>query len=135
VKEAVDIPVSVVGSLGDPVVAEDVLRRGEADFVRPARPLLADPDLPREALAGRPERSAPCLRCNECLERQARTRLLRCTVNFRAGREATLERTRARANGSRVVIVGSRPASRPPASRPRRDTTSSSTNATSSAAT
>ena len=83
VRAAVAIPVSVVGSIRDPEIAEELLRSGQADFIRLGRPLLADPDYPRKALAGTPGEVRPCIRCNECLDRAlARNRPVRCAVNF-----------------------------------------------------
>jgi 2,4-dienoyl-CoA reductase-like NADH-dependent reductase (Old Yellow Enzyme family) len=42
IKEVVTVPVIAVGNLGDPVVAERVLREGKSDFIAMGRPLLAD---------------------------------------------------------------------------------------------
>jgi 2,4-dienoyl-CoA reductase-like NADH-dependent reductase (Old Yellow Enzyme family) len=52
---------------------------GGADLVGMARPLIADPDLPRKLLEGRPAEIRPCVACNE----DCRTfdPLLLCTVN------------------------------------------------------
>ena len=108
VREAAGVPVSVVGSVGDPGIAEQLLVRGDADFVRLGRPLLADPHYPRKVLSGRPEAVRPCIRCNECLDRAiARRRAVRCAVNFRTGREALRH---DRPAPLRLVVVGGGPA-------------------------
>ncbi|MEG2165498.1 MAG: NADH:flavin oxidoreductase, partial [Ruthenibacterium sp.] len=44
VKEAVHIPVSCVGRIIDPDMAEAILASGKADIVAVGRPMLADPD-------------------------------------------------------------------------------------------
>jgi 2,4-dienoyl-CoA reductase-like NADH-dependent reductase (Old Yellow Enzyme family) len=44
VKPAVNIPVLVTGGLGDPLLADRVIREGTADLVGIGRALLADPD-------------------------------------------------------------------------------------------
>jgi 2,4-dienoyl-CoA reductase-like NADH-dependent reductase (Old Yellow Enzyme family) len=111
VKRAVGIPVSVVGSIVDPAVAEQLVARGDADFVRLGRPLLADPHYPRKVVEGRPESVRPCIRANECLDRGvARKRHVVCAVNFRTGREATLAATARRVAPLRVAVVGGGPA-------------------------
>ncbi|MSO94875.1 MAG: FAD-dependent oxidoreductase [Thermoleophilia bacterium] len=106
VRRAVRIPVSVVGSVVIPLAAEELLERGDADFVRLGRPLLADPHYPRKVLSGRPETVRPCIRCNECLDRGVgRKRHVVCAVNFACGREAALTSEKPRSQ-LRVVIVG-----------------------------
>ncbi len=75
VRQVVDVPVIAVGRLHDPALAERVLAEGRADFVAMARPLLADPDLPREnrLRAGAP---GPALHLLRELHRLARAALL-----------------------------------------------------------
>ena len=67
VKKVVSVPVITVGKLGDPVVAENVLKQGKADFIALARPLLADPYLVQKAQEGRPEEIRSCIYCSNCL--------------------------------------------------------------------
>jgi 2,4-dienoyl-CoA reductase-like NADH-dependent reductase (Old Yellow Enzyme family)/thioredoxin reductase len=67
VKKVVNIPVITVGKLGDPVVAEQVLKQGRADFIALARPLIADPHLVRKVQEGRPEEIRSCIYCSNCL--------------------------------------------------------------------
>src|SRR5699024_8978013 len=47
-RELVDVPVIASNRIHDPAVAEEVLAAGQADLVSMARPLLADPHLPRK---------------------------------------------------------------------------------------
>ena len=49
IKSSVSAPVLASNRINDPMVAEEVLRDGEADLVTMARGLLADPDLPNKA--------------------------------------------------------------------------------------
>ena len=71
IKQAVGIPVIANGKLGDPYVAEHVLKHGEGDAVALARPLLADPDWALKAEAGRAAEIRTCP-CNppKCLQTQ-----------------------------------------------------------------
>ena len=111
VRAAIGIPVSTVGSIRDPALAEEVLRKGQADFIRLGRPLLADPEYPRKALSGRSDEVRPCIRCNECLDRAlARSRPVRCAVNFRCGRESWIPRAMPATAALHVVVVGGGPA-------------------------
>lgn len=59
---AVEIPVIANGKLGDPYVAEHVLKHGEADAIGLARPLFTDPDWVRKVEAGMVQeiRTCPC---------------------------------------------------------------------------
>ena len=49
IKKVVDIPVIASGRLGDPALAEEVIKERKADLVAMGRPLLADPELPNKA--------------------------------------------------------------------------------------
>ena len=62
------VPVVAVGKLGYPDVAERALREGNCDMVMLGRPLLADPEWPNKAFAGRVADIRPCIGCQEgCL--------------------------------------------------------------------
>jgi len=108
VRRAVDVPVMVVGRIHDPALAEEILRRGDADLVMMGRPLLADPELPAKARAGRVREIRRCISCEHCIDSMERMQMS-CAVNGRSGREA--ERPLARApRARRVVVVGGGPA-------------------------
>ncbi|WP_202320169.1 NADH:flavin oxidoreductase [Archaeoglobus neptunius] len=64
IKEAVNIPVMVVGGVRSLDVAESLLEKVE--FVSMSRPLIRDPFLPRKMMAGEADRS-DCKSCNLCL--------------------------------------------------------------------
>ncbi|MBI2907903.1 MAG: FAD-dependent oxidoreductase [Chloroflexi bacterium] len=85
VKKVVKVPVITVGKIGDPLLAEQVLQEGEADFVAMGRALLADPDLPNKARDGRLDEITRCIYCNNCVGRVASPgsveRVVSCTVN------------------------------------------------------
>ncbi|MCJ8502038.1 hypothetical protein [Desulfatitalea alkaliphila] len=66
-KAAVRLPVVLSGRLFTPAVAAKVLRRGAADLIGLARPLLADPRWPQKAAVGRKVRV--CVNCGFCLQR------------------------------------------------------------------
>ncbi len=110
IKEKVTVPVFASNRLGDPNVAEKVLRSGAADAVCWGRPLIADPDLPMKAKEGRIDEAAPCIACNQgCLDSIFSGRPVWCTVNPRAGREANTETKPARLK-KRIYVAGGGPA-------------------------
>lgn len=67
VKKAVSIPVIATAGI-NAELGEKILQEGKADFIGMTRRLLADPELPNKAAAGRLEDIAPCTRCLSCIE-------------------------------------------------------------------
>src|SRR5574341_33845 len=102
---AVTIPVVAVGRVSDPATAEDIVARGEAALVAMGRALLADPDLPAKARAGRGDDVRPCITCNDCLAELMKAQPIRCAVNPEMGREAELPNPPA-SGKKRVLVVG-----------------------------
>ncbi len=107
VKKVVKVPVITVGKLGDPILAEKVLREGKADFVAMGRPLLADPYLPLKAKEGRLEDIRSCIYCNNCVSTRSTGGRMRvsCTVNPTLMREREFE-IKAAPLAKRVMVVG-----------------------------
>ncbi len=109
-KHVVEVPVLVVGRINDPRLAEDILRRGEADFAVLGRALLADPELPRKAAEGRFEDIAPCVACGlGCVVARERGGEMTCLVNPRLGREGEPVPNPPAAS-RRVLVAGGGPA-------------------------
>jgi 2,4-dienoyl-CoA reductase-like NADH-dependent reductase (Old Yellow Enzyme family)/thioredoxin reductase len=88
IRKAVKVPVITVGKIGDPILADQILQEGKADFVAMARPLLVDPELPNKAKEGRFDDIRRCIYCNNCRlgflsQERIKTRGagLACTVN------------------------------------------------------
>jgi 2,4-dienoyl-CoA reductase-like NADH-dependent reductase (Old Yellow Enzyme family)/thioredoxin reductase len=109
IKAAVDVPVIVVGRLGDPVLAEQVLVENKADMIALGRPLLADPYLPWKAAEGREEDICPCISCNACIDRLVRGWSVGCAVNPALGKERQYGLDRA-ASSKKVLVAGGGPA-------------------------
>lgn len=87
VKRAVSIPVICANTIRYPGEIDRILGEGKADMVALGRPLLADPDFPKKALAGKGEDIRPCLSCQHCFRTLDSGRSLRCAVNPETGRE------------------------------------------------
>lgn len=110
VKSCVAIPVTAIGRLDDPELAERVLLQRQADFIGIGRGLIADPDWPKKVENGRLATIRKCLACNECSVAVRTPRPIRCSVNAASGRESqydTIEPVRVQ---KRVVIAGGGPA-------------------------
>lgn len=67
-KKNLNIPVSVVGSMNDPELADRIIAEGQADFIATARNFIADRDWGNKARKGQAEDIRPCIRCNRCLD-------------------------------------------------------------------
>jgi len=109
IKKVVKIPVIVAGKLGNPLLAEKVLRAGQADLIAMGRALLVDPELPRKAQEGRLDDIRPCLYCNEyCSGNISRMWRISCQVNPSLGQEKEY-RIRPAEKAKRVLVVGGGP--------------------------
>jgi len=92
--------------------AEKIIAEGMADFCAMARPLMADPEMPRKYAMNKPEERVPCSRCGFCNRRVGAIKTLMCGVNPKLGREHELEDgmvRRARVQKT-VAVVGGGPA-------------------------
>ncbi|MEE2654427.1 MAG: FAD-dependent oxidoreductase [Pseudomonadota bacterium] len=103
------VPAKMAAStrITDPFSAEELLRKGWADYISLARGALADPEWPNKAQAGEWETIRACVACNECLdEATVRERTVRCLVNPRAGRHSEVERIDNVKTPKKVIVVG-----------------------------
>jgi 2,4-dienoyl-CoA reductase-like NADH-dependent reductase (Old Yellow Enzyme family) len=108
IREAVEVPVIVVGRLHTPEVAREFLRTGQADMIGMTRALIADPDLPRLVSEGRDVEVRPCVAVNHCFKRAQQNAKLRCAVNPETGNElVALDPVR---RFRTVAVIGAGPA-------------------------
>jgi 2,4-dienoyl-CoA reductase (NADPH2) len=109
-KPHVSLPLVAVNRINMPDVAENILAAGQADMVSLARPLLADPEWPDKARAGKAHAINTCIACNQaCLDHVFENKVASCLVNPRAGHETELQYTPATTR-KRVAVVGAGPA-------------------------
>lgn len=95
----IDVPIVAVGKLGYPDLAEDALRSKTCDMVMLARPLLADPEWPKKAYAGKVSSIRPCIGDQEaCINEFVEGGHPQCAVNPRTGFEDLY-------NGSELGVV------------------------------
>ena len=107
VKEKFEKPCITMGNIRDPQVAEDILVRGDADFIGLGRGLIADPEWPNKVKEGRVDVLRKCISCNiGCAgNRIGINRPIRCTINpsVHAGDDYKEKRIKKPCN---VVVIG-----------------------------
>lgn len=79
--------IAAVGAIADPELMEDIIASGKADVVMLCRQLLADPDTPVKAQAGRSGEIRKCIRCFECFSGQFMKLSTYCAINPEIGFE------------------------------------------------
>ena len=110
IKKQVTIPVFTTGRITDPRMAEDILKRGDADMVGMTRAQIADPDLVAKMQNGRLEDIRPCIGANVCISMATEGKPIRCIYNPEAGREHDWGVQRDCENSKRVAVIGGGPA-------------------------
>ena len=118
-KSGVKIPVGVTGGIYNPDIAEEVLAKGQADYVLMARSAMADPEIIRKAKEGREDDIRPCLRCNYCMDHGRRVAISRdlhllaypsydrqCMVNPMQFQSAQKLRIPPAEHAKKVAVIG-----------------------------
>ncbi|UCB43614.1 MAG: FAD-dependent oxidoreductase [Dehalococcoidales bacterium] len=109
VKKVTSVPVIAVGRL-DAELGEQILEQGKADFISIGRRLMADPELPNKAAAGKVDEITPCINCMDCIERPVTEgRGTACAVNAAMGQEREY-RIQPAEKVKKIVVVGGGPA-------------------------
>jgi 2,4-dienoyl-CoA reductase-like NADH-dependent reductase (Old Yellow Enzyme family)/thioredoxin reductase len=110
IKKVVSVPIIAGGKIGDPILANQILEEGKADFISMARALIADPYLPNKAKEGKFDEIVHCLWCNNCWDATWRESFKKygvrsCTVNpaYNREKEFTLEPTKS---PKKVLVAG-----------------------------
>ncbi len=108
IKKALNAPVMVVGRINDPLIANEIIEKRKADLVCMGRGLLADPELPKKAKAGKLDDIRTCIACNTCMESIFRLGRVECLVNPSLGREKEMAIHPAK-RPRKVMVVGGGP--------------------------
>jgi 2,4-dienoyl-CoA reductase-like NADH-dependent reductase (Old Yellow Enzyme family)/thioredoxin reductase len=109
IKKNVKIPVSIVGRINHPDLAEEILATQKADFIAIGRALHADPYWPMKVQQGEVEGIRICPACMSCSDQLATNLPITCAINPEAGRERELAIKRAKKR-KKVLVVGAGPA-------------------------
>jgi 2,4-dienoyl-CoA reductase-like NADH-dependent reductase (Old Yellow Enzyme family)/thioredoxin reductase len=115
------IPIGTVGGIYDAATAEEVLAKGQADYVLTARSAIADPDFLVKVREDREEDIRPCLKCDLCLDHGRRKSKFvgkelvmasdvsfdrRCAVNPLAMQGATKKRFPPATRVKNIAVIG-----------------------------
>ena len=112
VKAIVTKPVIVTGRINQPQIAETVLANGQADLCGMTRALIADPDMPNKAKAGKADDIRACIACNQaCIGHFHKGYPISCIQFPETGRETTLaaRKTPTRSR-QKLFVAGGGPA-------------------------
>ncbi|MBL8697462.1 MAG: FAD-dependent oxidoreductase [Alphaproteobacteria bacterium] len=111
IRAATALPVFVVGRINQPQIAERILAAGQADMCGMTRALIADPDMPAKAQAGRLDEIRACIGCNQgCIGHFHQGYSITCIQNPITGRERRLEAPAPIARRRRILVAGGGPA-------------------------
>ena len=109
IKKALSIPVTVVGSV-TLEQADQEIAAGNIDMVSMARGLMADPYMVKNAKMGCPEKTRPCIRCNNCINvTHYKLAPVRCSVNAEMGME-TIYMNLGNTSSKKIAVIGGGPA-------------------------
>lgn len=111
-KKILNCKITTVAGITNLDNAEKIISEGWADFCAIARPLMADPEMPRKYAMNKPEEHVPCALCGYCGKRIGSIRTVACGVNPKLGREDELEDgcVREARIKKTVAVVGAGPA-------------------------
>ncbi len=112
IKKVVDIPVTTVGRINNPLVAESIIKSGKADACYMGRASLADPHMPNKAMAGQYEDIIQCIACLQGCSGQIDAVPAKhggCTLNPRTVMEDEWKIEEAK-DKKDVIVIGAGPA-------------------------
>ena len=108
IKKHVNIPVSVVGRINDPVLAENLVASGKVDFVSIGRGLIADPEFVNKFEQGNLDDIVKCIGCMEGCFKRSGIMPITCLRNPEAGNEKPFALKPAEQK-KKVLVVGGGP--------------------------
>ncbi len=109
IKKYVTIPVTSVGRITEPWVAEELIANGKADACMIGRANLCDAEFANKAYEEREADIRPCIGCLRCLNGIMFGKRISCTVNpsFELENEDTVKETDDK---KKVLVIGGGPA-------------------------
>ncbi|MFH1626437.1 MAG: FAD-dependent oxidoreductase, partial [Pseudomonadota bacterium] len=113
IKKVVKVPVITVGKIGDPAFANEIIKKGKADFVALGRALVADPEWANKAKEGRFKDIRHCVYCLNCINAPDHPYIykqgLTCAVNPSLQREKDFA-IKLAPTPKNVMVIGGGPA-------------------------
>jgi 2,4-dienoyl-CoA reductase-like NADH-dependent reductase (Old Yellow Enzyme family)/NADPH-dependent 2,4-dienoyl-CoA reductase/sulfur reductase-like enzyme len=109
-KSVVTKPVFVAGRINQPQTAEQVIASGQADMCGMTRAMIADPDMPRKAEAGRSDDIRACIACNQaCIGHFHLGFSISCIQHPETGRELAYGTREPTKTPKTIMVVGGGP--------------------------
>jgi 2,4-dienoyl-CoA reductase-like NADH-dependent reductase (Old Yellow Enzyme family) len=109
-KAVVSKPVFVAGRINQPQTAEQVIASGQADMCGMTRAMIADPDMPRKAEAGRSDDIRACIACNQaCIGHFHLGFSISCIQHPETGRELAYGTRTPASTPKSIMVVGGGP--------------------------
>jgi 2,4-dienoyl-CoA reductase-like NADH-dependent reductase (Old Yellow Enzyme family)/thioredoxin reductase len=111
IKQTVNIPVITAGRINDPILAENILKAGKADFISIGRGQLADPEFSNKAFKGDYDNIVKCVGCNQgCVDRRLyEMTSICCMRNPSCGREESYKLIPTH-HPKKIMVIGGGPA-------------------------
>ncbi len=110
VKAKVKRPVLVAGRINQPQIAERIIAAGHADMCGMTRALIADPEMPNKAAAGRADDIRACIACNQaCIGHFHLGFPISCIQHPETGRELMYGTRQPAARRRKVLVAGGGP--------------------------
>ncbi|EIE02315.1 FAD-dependent oxidoreductase [Leptospira licerasiae] len=103
------IPIIASNRVNDPITAQRIFDKNQADIISMARPFLADPFIVKKIQSGMSNRINTCIACNQsCLDHAFVDKSVSCLVNPQAVNELEYKIDPA-VKSQKVVVIGSGP--------------------------
>lgn len=110
IRDALNTPVTCVGSVPNLATADRLIHEGVCDLVAMGRRHVADPDIVKKTWIGVPQTVRPCLRCGTCSENPRVDLPVFCAINPITGRETQYEHVHKAEAPRKILIAGGGPA-------------------------
>jgi 2,4-dienoyl-CoA reductase-like NADH-dependent reductase (Old Yellow Enzyme family) len=110
-KQALGIPVFIVGRINQPQTAEAILASGQADACGMTRALICDPLMPVKAERGAVDDIRACIGCNQaCIGHFHKGLPVSCIQHPETGRELIYGSLPLAAKSRKIMVIGGGPA-------------------------
>ena len=109
IKKYISIPVTTVGRITEPWIAQELIENGKADICMIGRANLCDPEFAFKTQNGREEEIRPCIGCLRCLNGIMFGKRIACSINpsLELENEDTISETEEK---KKILIIGGGPA-------------------------
>jgi len=107
IRGSVGLPLMAAGVLREPDFCEAAIADGKVDFALMGRTLLADPEWPNKARAGKTSEIRRCISClDACYGNLAKGKSIQCAINPEVGAESELNDIVPAKEQKKAVVVG-----------------------------